>query len=111
VTKKLPIQNAVCTNCRTRVQAAPKVNLMGLHKFTCPNCGKPFLYPMPDRRRNWYIGFGVAFLVLFVVLLLTTRRIAFPGVIPVAAIIAVIQNASVRRKVAAAEADVANPGA
>jgi predicted RNA-binding Zn-ribbon protein involved in translation (DUF1610 family) len=102
--KKLPVQSVVCTNCQARLEASPRLNLLGLLRFKCPQCTETLLYPMSPRRRKVYIGIAVVFAVLSVALLAFTGRVAIPGILPLAAALGVVQDSTVRKKVAVAEA-------
>jgi hypothetical protein len=102
--KQLPTQRAVCTNCFARFEGAPRYSFLGLMRFGCPRCQQSFLYPMSPRRRKWYFVIGVLFAALFIGLVVWTGTLALPGVLPVAATIALIQDSTARKKVAAAEA-------
>jgi hypothetical protein len=58
---------------------------------------------MSDRRRRVYIVIAAVFAVLFVALLLATGTLVIPGILPVAAAWGVVQDTTVRKKVAVAE--------
>ena len=108
--KRVPERTVVCTNCRTQVVAAPRYTLLGLFRFACPRCGETFVYPMSDRRRKWYRVIAVLFAVLFAVLVAFGGRIALPGILPVGAVVALVQDAAARKKVAATEASASMAG-
>jgi predicted RNA-binding Zn-ribbon protein involved in translation (DUF1610 family) len=107
--KLLPVRTVVCTGCRARIQASPRYTFLGLFRFTCPRCGQGFLYPMSARRRKWYIGVAVVFTVLSLALLAFAGQVALPGILPIAAVIALVQDSSARKRVAAAETGAWSP--
>jgi hypothetical protein len=103
--RKLPVRSVVCTNCHARIDAAPRYSLLGLRRFVCPRCSASFLYPMSLRRRKWYVVVAVVFAALSVGLAVSAGIVALPGILPVAAAIALIQDSMARKKVAAAEGE------
>ncbi len=100
--KKLPVQAAVCTECRARFEAAPKLTFLGLPRFSCPVCRKTFLHPMEAWRRRVYAGFALFFALVFVVNLLN-GSIALPGFVSAGAIIALVKDYDARKDVQEAE--------
>jgi hypothetical protein len=97
------MQRVICTNCRARVEAAPRYNFVGLLRFDCPHCRKHFLYPMSPRRRKAYIAIAVLFSILCAAAMILAGSFVLPGILPAAAVVGLIQDSNARAKIEAAE--------
>ncbi|MFN2545028.1 MAG: hypothetical protein ABR600_10750 [Actinomycetota bacterium] len=97
--KNLPVEHVTCTECGSEVEAAPKLNFLGLYRFECPRCEKAFLYPMSARRRKAYLGLSIFFGLVSVAVFLKTGAAPIPGVLPVLIALGLYRDSKVRRKV------------
>jgi len=98
----LPVQNVVCTECRTPMEAQPKRSFLGFRKFQCTSCRKVFLYPLTTGYWILYLVAIILFGCLSVALLLA-GKVALPGILVIAGVVAMVKNAMIKQKVAKTE--------
>ena len=97
----LPEMSVVCTNCSTRLRARPKRTFLGFLKFHCFSCRKDFDYPLTSGYRTTYWVLLV-FMVLAVASMFAQGRVGYPGLVTLLGAVALVQDAGIRKKVAAA---------
>ncbi|MCE5328393.1 MAG: hypothetical protein LLG01_18485 [Planctomycetaceae bacterium] len=104
------IEEFLCPNCRTRASAQRQSTFLGFKKFLCPNCGKSVSL---DLRTGYRVLYWIV-LPLFTLLtisLLLQGKIAIPGILVVAAIIAIVKDLCVRSEMKKLQAQCASPAA
>jgi hypothetical protein len=97
----LPEMSVVCTNCRARLRARPKRTTLAFLKFHCFSCREDFVYPLTSGYRTTY-WVMVIITVLIFASALAVGQITFPGIITVLGAIALVKDAGIRKRVAAA---------
>ena len=90
-------QHAVCTQCGAGVLAVPKLSFMGLPRFACQACGVTFSAPLSGARRKTMTVIAVIFGVATVGAL-AAGLVLLPGILPVAAVVALVQDSTARKK-------------
>ena len=94
------------------MRAVPKRSFLGFLKFTCPSCRKTFLYPLT---RGYRIAYWIVVVLVGVACIvgLILGEVVAPGLLAIAAAIALAKDHSVKTRVAKAEglADAAGASA
>jgi len=91
--------SAVCSHCQTPFSGTPTRTFLGFQRVKCSSCGTSLTYPLTSGYR---IAYWV-FLVLFGAALanaLAEGEVALPGLAVIGAVIALVRDAQIRRKVA-----------
>jgi hypothetical protein len=96
----LPEMSVVCTNCRTRIHARPKRTPLAFLKFHCFSCRKEFLYPLTSGYRTTYWVI-VVLMVVAIATMFAEGRIGYPSGLALIAIIGLVKDAGIRKRVAA----------
>ena len=94
--------DAICRHCSARFRGMPRTDLLGIRRFTCPSCGREVDYPLAEWRRAVYwvlvILMGIGVLTAFL-----QRKFAWPAIVALAVILALVKDARLRREVRSAE--------
>ncbi len=91
------VEDVICTECAQKFQGELKQDLLGIRKTKCPSCGKEVKYPLTGGTFGCYISILILFGLIFIVALIN-GRIAFPGIIAILVVVALVQNADVKKK-------------
>ena len=97
--KSLPVEQVSCTECLATVEAAPKLDFLGLNLFSCPSCQKTFRYPMSASRRRTYIGLSLLVALAAAAMYLVAGLLPLPGVLSIALLLGLNRDSKVRKKV------------
>jgi transposase-like protein len=97
----LPEMSAVCTNCSARLRARPKRSFLGFLNFHCFSCRKDFTYPLTSGYRTTYWVF-VVLMVATVAATFARGQVGFPSVVALLGAVALVKDAGIRKRVAAA---------
>ncbi len=98
----LPETRVICTACRLRFVARPKRSFLAFQKFSCPACNATVIYPLTSGYRIFY-QFAVVLMVLASLGALTKGDLPVPGLVGVAAIIALLKDRKIKKQVEQAE--------
>ncbi len=92
-----PIE-AHCNKCNANFTQEPKRSFLGFQKLVCSSCNEKLVYPLTTGYRITYWVL-VAFMALSFANALSQGGIAFPGVLGIAIIIALIQDWRIKKRV------------
>ena len=96
------IDDVVCTACLTRFQSPRQSTFLGFRKYFCPQCQTRVIYPLTSGQFGCYIVvLGLVGLIMIASIL--AGGFAVPGLLAIAAVIALINNRGIRTKVNQAE--------
>jgi len=91
-------QKAICPKCKNIFEGKPRLTLLGFPRFSCPSCNNKFIYPLGGFYKSLYrIFFGI-FVFISIAGLIYRRVIIIPGIITVVAIIALVKDYSLKKK-------------
>ena len=83
-----------CNNDLSEIKI--KRTFLGFHKIICPKCNHKNIYPLGSGYRVFYIILVIIFAFWFLVAL-STGTILFPGLLLVAAAVAIYKDSSMRK--------------
>ena len=92
--------SATCSSCGHQFRAFPKRTFLSFQKMRCPNCKKDVVYPLTRGYRTTYWVILVLLLVA-VVVNLSNGQPTYPGLLGFAAVYALVEDARIRKSVAA----------
>ena len=90
-------QKVICPNCKNIFEEKPKLSLLAFRKFSCPSCSDKFIYPLTSGYRKLYLFLLILF-ILFTIAAFTMGEVVIPGLLVIGAIIALIKNNSLKKK-------------
>ena len=92
-----PIE-ATCSSCKHKFTAVPRRSFLGFQRLNCPACAKSVLYPLTSGYRTTYkVLLGLMVLAVFGAL--AKGDIAFPGVLGIAAVVALLKDRGIKKRV------------
>ena|SRR5438445_5260901 len=95
--KEADPRQVVCTECLADVLVTPGKTFFSNPKFTCPSCGKNFVYPMTERRRKVFIAILVV-VGIFALARIAQGAIPIPGLLVVLAVGALLEDRKARQR-------------
>jgi hypothetical protein len=98
--KSLPVEDVVCSECLSQVEAAPKLTFLGLKRFSCPSCLKDFTYPMSDGRRRGYIVATAVLALATAAGYVLAHVLPLAGILPLGILLGLNQDAKARKRMA-----------
>ena len=90
--------NAVCLKCDHHFTVIPTRSFLGFQKLTCPKCHENLTYPLTKGYRNIYWVILCIMIVSFI-FALTQGKVSFPGILGIAAIIALIKDKKIKDQI------------
>jgi hypothetical protein len=88
--------NVTCPNCSTKFMGFPKRTFLGFQKLKCRKCSKDVVYPLTTGYRNFY---RVIFVLMVIGVWVSVQEgvTATPGFLGIATMIALYQDAKLRK--------------
>jgi len=88
--------NVTCPNCSTKFVGFPKRSFLGFQKLKCRKCSKDVMYPLTSGYRTFYRVIFVL-MVIGVWFSLQEGVSASPGFLGIATLVALYQDAKLRK--------------
>ena len=91
-------QQVICPNCKNQFEEKPKRSFLGFSKFSCPKCNNEFIRPLTSGYRTTYYILLIIFIIITFMSLIG-GGVAIPGLLTIIAVIALIKDRSLRKKI------------
>jgi hypothetical protein len=97
--------DARCTSCGLEFRKVPKKSFLAFQKMRCPYCSKDLVYPLTKGYRIiWWTV--VALMLVVVIVNASNGRASYPTLLGFAAVFALVEDARIRRALAAMKSTV-----
>ena len=88
---------ASCSKCRSIFNGEPDRTFLGFQRMVCPKCGNRLSYPLSRGYRIFY-WMMLVLMGLMIVAAFAQGDFAFPGIIGICMIVALVRDARLRRR-------------
>jgi hypothetical protein len=94
------MEKIICSHCKEAIEGKPKRTFLGFQRYTCESCKKPTVYPLTSGYRAIYWVAIVVF-ALGSLMALQQGNVLIPSILLIAAIVALIKDKSIQKKIIA----------